>query len=199
MSQELFFTLMSTGIYLFGAIPYWRDVYHGRTLSHIFSSWIWLILVWFNTYILWKNQEFYAFIPGILMTVSLFMGTIVWYFHMRRISINWFDYFCLILAICGLIYYFFSLNTYYTIILTIIIDILAFLPTIKKWWLQPWSETTIIYFLWWLNQVFTLLAIQGTSTENILFWIYLLIANMSFAIAIIYRRYSLKWWHAIFE
>lgn len=38
MEKELLFALISTGIYLTGIIPYWRDVLRGRTFPHPFAT-----------------------------------------------------------------------------------------------------------------------------------------------------------------
>jgi multisubunit Na+/H+ antiporter MnhG subunit len=71
MERELIFALISTGIYLIGAIPLWRDVIHGRTIPHIFTYIVWLILIGFNIYVLFSNGEFITLIPVGLTMLSL--------------------------------------------------------------------------------------------------------------------------------
>ncbi len=199
MEKEVIFTIISISIYLVGAIPYWRDVLSGRTIPHLFSVLVWLILVWFNCYVLWLNGEWLWFIPSIIMAISLFFAVIFWVKMFKQIQINWFDYICLILSGLLLVYYFFSQNIINTVIFTVIIDFIAFLPTFKKGWLQPWTESILIYLLAWVNQIFTILSLSEFSMETSLFWGYIFFGNVIFFIMVAFRRYYLKWWNSIFD
>lgn len=200
MEKELIFALISTWIYLIGAIPYWRDVLNLRTIPHLFTYLVWLVLVGFNVYVSWHNHQWYTLIPNVIMLSSLTFGLIygVRWFH--KVHINWFDYLCLTLAIWLIAYWFFSKNILYTVILTAIIDFIAFLPTFKKWWLQAWTESILIYFMSVVGQLFTLLSLAGTQNlENSIFWGYLFFANLTFFFMVFFRRWYLKGWNSIFE
>ena len=200
MSSELLFAGISTFIYLIGIIPYWRDVIHWRTLPHPFTTGVWAIIVGFNAYVLFLDGEYYSLIPSIIMTLSLIIFWVgYWIVAFKKILINWFDYLCFIFAVLLILYWFVSWNILNTIILTLIIDFIAFLPVFKKWWLQPWTETVFAYFMAGINQIFTLFALSSPNLETSLFWIYLLISNIIFCIVVLYRRYSLKGWKSIFE
>lgn len=200
MEKELLFALISTAIYLIWVIPYWRDIVSGRTTMHIFTYWLWWILVSFNVLVLLKNSEHYALIPSGLMWISLTWATLLWFFHLKKIIINWFDWVCLSLWIFLIIYWFLSKNILNTVILTLIIDFIAFLPTFKKWWLQPWTESILIYFMSAIGQIATLLSLSWfQDIENALFWWYLFFANLIFFFMVALRRYYLKWWKSIFE
>ncbi len=199
MEKEVTFAIISTWLYIIWAIPYWKDVFKWRTIPHVFSVFVWLILVWFNCYVLWLNKEWLWFIPSILMAISLLFGVIYWIKLFKQVLINWFDYLCLWLAGWLLVYYFFSGNITNTVVLSMIIDFVAFLPTFKKWWLQPWTESILIYFLAWINQIFTLLALSSPNFETSLFWIYIFFANLIFFFMVAIRRWHLKWWNSIFE
>lgn len=200
MDRELLFALISTGIYLVGIIPYWSDVLKGRTYPHPFTTGVWTILVGFNSYVLFIRGEYYSFIPSILMTISLVVFWIgFWSYYFKKISMNWFDYLCLILAIGMLFYWFLSKDVLNTVILTLIIDLIAFLPVFKKWWIAPWTETIFAYFMAWVNQIFTFLALRAPNPETSIFWIYLLVSNIIFCLMVIYRRWSLEGWKSIFK
>ena len=76
--------------------------------------------------------------------------------------------------------------------MTILIDFIAYLPVFKKGWLAPWSETAISYFIPGFTQVFTLLSLDTLTLENSSFWFYLFLANITFVILLLSRRYYLK-------
>ena len=199
MQQEIIFAVISTVIYLIGVIPYWKDVLSWRTIPHIFSIWVWFILTSFNCYVLWLSREWLSFIPSIIMNISLIFSIFYWVKMFKLIRINWFDYMCLFLAWLLLIYYSISQNIFNTVILTIIIDFIAFLPTFKKGWLQPWTESIFIYLLAWINQIFTFLALSSPNLETSLFWLYIFFANIIFYCMVFFRRWYLRGWASISE
>lgn len=200
MEREFIFAIISVSIYLIWAIPYWKDLLHGRTTPHIFTYSLWWILVAFNVFVLLKNSEYYALIPSVLMLASLTWATIYGFFVWRKIQINWFDWVCLSLWILLVTYWLSSGNVLNTVMLTLVIDLIAFLPTFKKWWLTPWTESILIYFMSAVGQIATLLSLSGfENLENALFWWYLLFANLVFFFMVFFRRWYLKGWGSIFE
>ncbi len=199
MTKELIFTLISTCLIIGWNIPYIFDVWKWRSFPHPISFWVWSILTGFNTYVLFISGEYLGFISGWAIFLTTFILAILGVIHYKKIYINWFDYICLFLIIGLLFYWIFSRNVINTVILTTLIDMIAFLPTFKKGWLRPWSETAIAYFIPWVTQIFTILSIQTPNIETTLFWWYLLFANLTFVTMVISRRNYLKWWNSIFE
>ena len=194
MSQELIFALLSSIIFLIWAYPYIRDVLHWKTIPHLFTYVVWLILMSFNCFVIWNNREWMTLIPSILMWLSVLFWCIYGIPGLRKITINWFDYLCLWSAILLIGYWWMTKNILHTVILTTIVDLIAFLPTFKKWWLQPWTETIFFYFMWAINQILTLFSLSSLGNlENTIFWFYLFFANWIFFLMVAYRRYSLKW------
>ncbi len=161
---------------------------------------IWFVLVWFNCFVLFSNKEFYGLMPSGLMLLSLIFSIFFGMKMFRRIQLNWFDYFCLGLTIILIGYWIIFRNTLNTVILTALVDFIAFLPTFKKWWIAPWTESILVYFMSAMGQIFTLLSLSGfQDLENMIFWWYLFFANLIFFFMVVLRRYTLKWWKSIFE
>ena len=135
----------------------------------------------------------------VILLICLTWETIVGSLRRKSISLNWFDYLCLILSVLCILYLIIYKNLYYTAIFTAIIDFIAILPTFKKSWLQPWTETAWNFFIWWISQLFTVLAMTAPDVETMIFWLYVLVIDLILVIFILSRRYSLKWWKSIFE
>ncbi len=200
MPKELLFAFISTTIYLSGAFFYWRDTYRKRTLPHPFSNIIWLILVGFNFFVLLNQREYYSLIPLIPLIFSICVFGIGYGLRgIRKIRINWFDYLCFSLAIVMLLYWYLSRNVLNTVIFTCIIDVITFLPVIKKSWLLPWTETCVSWFTGILNMWFLYLAQTGATLESSLYWLAYVSVNALIVIVIISRRWYLKGWKSIFE
>ena len=200
MEKELLFALISTIIYLSGSFFYWKDTLRGRTIPHIFSNIIGLILVGFNFYVLLMKWEYYSLIPLFPLIFSIcFFGIGYGFLGFRKIHMNWFDYFCFALAISMLLYWYVSRNILNTVIFTCIIDVITFLPVIKKSWLLPWTETSIAWFTGILNMGFLYLAQTDATLETSLYWLTYVIVNALIVWVIIGRRFYLKGWESIFK
>ena len=134
MEKEVIFAIISTTIYIVAIIPYLRDVLSWKTLPHPYSQLVWTIVFFISTLVLLYKEEYIWSIPGIASTIA----NCVWCFYgfksYGKLPINWFDKLCLVLAILTLIYWIITRDFFNTIILAISIDILAFLPTLKKYW-----------------------------------------------------------------
>lgn len=199
MDKELIFALISTLFIIVGIVPLWRDIVKWRTIPHPFTTWIWVILVAFNLFVLFQSQEYIWFIPNILSFISLFAETVIWVILIKRIHMNWFDSLCLTLAIGTIIYFLITRNTLHTVISTVLIDALAFLPTWKKWWISPWTETAWNYFIGGMAQLFVILSLEMINLETSLYWGFVLVVDILFVALLLSRRYYLKWWKSIFD
>lgn len=163
MEKELLFALISSVFLIIGVVPYFRDVIGWRTFPHPFSYFVWFILTGFNTGVLFLQWEYISFVPALLNTFSCIIFTLYGIRVLKKIQINSFDYTFLVLALLLLPFYFYTKDLLLTVIFSVIIDFLGYLPTIKKWWLTPWTESILIYFMSAVGQVATLLSLSRDS------------------------------------
>lgn len=199
MEKEVIFALISTALFFIGIIPYFRDVIKKRTIPHPFSYIVWGILTGFNSYILYTQNEHISLIPTVISTISCMVLTIYGFKMFRLIQINTLDYLFLSLAILVFPLYFLTEDALKAVIFTVIIDFLAYLATIKKWWLQPWTETIFTFLIVWVNHGLIIFTQETITWEWSLFWWYMFISNFFVFFMILFRRYYLKWWHSIFD
>ncbi len=199
MEKELLFALISIAFFFIGIIPYFRDVIKEKTIPHPFSYIVWSILTWFNSYVLYTQQEYISLVPAIISTISCIILTIYGFRMFKRIQINFLDYTFLLLAFLVFPVYLITQDALKAVIFTIIIDFLAYLATIKKWWLQPWTETIFTFFIVWVNHGLIILTQANITWEGSLFWWYIFVANFFVFFMILSRRWYLKWWKSIFE
>jgi hypothetical protein len=114
----------------------------------------------------------------------------------RKISIGWFDYLCVVLAlVClGLAYRYGAANA---IIPTILVDILVLTPTLTKIWRNPDSEDAWAWILVVFSQAATLLSLSTHTLENSLFWGYVMCMNALVAVYILRRRLVVHSWRFV--
>jgi hypothetical protein len=199
MQKELIFAIASGGLFLLSTLPYLRDTLKWKTTPHPFSTGIWLILVGFTCYVLWQDKEYFGLIPWSIIVASLIVRFIYGIRFFKTIPINWFDYLCLAMSICTLIYYWISRDTLISIVLAALIDLIAFLPTFKKAWLQPWSETLSFWLIGALVDTLTIASLVSPIPETVFFWGSAVVSHIVFVLMVTGRRYYLKWWNSIFN
>jgi len=170
-----------------GAIPYAIGIIRWEVLPHVFSYLSWFILIGINFLVLLQMHGWWSLLPAGVHVVFMIVCSIAGFFVFRKISINWFDYLCFGLAIITF-FIWWKINITDAIFMAIFVDILAFLPTFKKWWIQPRSE-----YLWpWINStlfvIFLLLSLPELTFTSAAFYIYLFTSNGIFCIMLWYRQ-----------
>jgi len=102
-------------------------------------------------------------------------------------KINSFDVVCGIISLFALILYVFTHNLSISILFAIISDGLAYIPTIRKSWNFPESETGLMYTTGIVSNIIGLLTIKMWTFPIYSFGIYIVLFN-SMVVFSIYRK-----------
>ena len=121
-----------------------------------------------------------GFFPLITLIIFLFRKDNYW-------KISLFDIVCGSLAVLALIFYVFTHNLSVSIIFAILSDALAYLPTLKKSWYFPETESSSAYVGGALNNTIALSIIKNWSFAIYAFPAYLIFSNL-LEICFIYRK-----------
>ena len=100
-----------------------------------------------------------------------------------------FDYFCGLFSVIALVLWLVANLPVYAILLAVIADFFAAIPTIKKSWTNPESETGIAYVLSFISVLVILPTIKVFDIQNTAFQIYLLTVNVIIIYAIYRKRF----------
>jgi uncharacterized protein with PQ loop repeat len=170
-----------------GYAPYIRDILKNKTKPHIFSWLIWSIV----TAIIYALQVSSGAGPGswgtLWLTVILFLICVLGLKN-GRTNIKKIDVVFLLLALLALPLWLVIKQPVLSIILLSTIDMLGFLPTIRKSWAEPYSETLSLYTITTFRHALSILAL---AEYNIVTWLFpasWVIANALFSIMLIVRR-----------
>ena len=131
-----------------------------------------------------------AWITLAITIVSL--GVFIWSLKNGSKLIRPTDFLFLGLAILALIFWLYAKQPVISIILLSTTEMLGFIPTVRKTWHQPHSETLSFYLITTFRHA---LGIGALSKYTIVTWLYPLtwtIANLLFAVLLIIRRSSIK-------
>ena len=171
-----------------GYVPYDRDIIKGSTKPHIFSWFIWGLI----TLIVFALQVYGG--AGIASLVTLCaalmcIGVIFLGLKHKSISdITKIDVVFLCGALVSIAVWIFAKQPVLSALFATTIDILAFVPTIRKSWHKPYTETLSMNLLTTFRFGLVLISLDAYSLLTLLYPVTWLIGNGLFALMLIYRR-----------
>ncbi len=172
---------------LVGNIPYLRDVIRKKIQPHPYTWLVWS-LVSLTTFFggLQKGAGIGALPTGVaeLFTIIIFIFSLQYGFkQIRKI-----DTIFLVCALLGFIPWILTKDPTMSIIIVVTIDMVAFIPTLRKTWHTPRSETPVLYSMNVLRHILTLFSLGGYNIATMLHSIVMIILNSSMTTIILGRR-----------
>ncbi len=187
MNIKIFLGLLAALFAAGSAFLYIRDIFRGNTKPHIYTWLIWTIL----TIIGFLGQLHGgggpgAWATGVTSIYTLFV--LVLSFFYGTSDITKFDTVCLALAVLSIVPWILAQNVLLSVILATFTDILGFLPTMRKTWNAPKSESLgSMYF----DALKHSLSIASLQRYSLITWLYptgVLCAKIVIIAEITYRR-----------
>lgn len=176
---------------IIGYIPYFRDIFKGKTKPHAFSWLIWGILtaIAFAGQVT-SNGGYGAWVTGF----TAFCCFIIFLIALQKGSKEFplVDWISLGGAFAGLILWAVTKNPLTAIILVTIVDTIGFIPTFRKSYTRPNEETLATYTLSAIKYIFGIAALSTFSLVNILYPISLVVTNSLFIFMVLIRRSKLQ-------
>lgn len=179
--------VFATALTVFGYIPYLRDILKKKTKPHLYTWLIWLITQGTATAaLLYGGGKFGSF--------SLILGTILVFFNLLlsfkygTTDITLSDKIVLALALLAIIIWWQLDNPLIAVLMVSAIDGAGYIPTIRKSFKNPWSETLSF---WAIMAVVDILSIIANAEYNFLTVSYLamlFVANMAVVLVCFFRR-----------
>lgn len=168
-------------------VPYILDVVHKKTKPNIVSWFTWTLLTSIATAAAFSAGENEAAWLTLANAVGTF--TIVLLGLRNGIAkLTWFDFACQVGALVALAAWLIFDNPAVAIIGVVFIDFLGVLPTIKHSWESPEEETWQTFALSTIAPMFTIASLYTYSIENLLYPLYLLLADGLVMVIILYGR-----------
>ena len=172
-------------------IPYYRDILKGRTRPHIYSWSLWGLL----TILLVALQIRGGAGPAVWVTIAaglLCIGVVILSLKNGSRDITKSDTSVAILSLAAIFFWLIVDQPVVSIILVIVADMLAFIPTVRKSYNDPYSETLSLYVTNALRFCLALLAVENytfLSSSWIIAWA---CGNTLLSILLIVRRKQMK-------
>lgn len=170
-----------------GYIPYLRNVLRGTTKPHVYTWFVWGSM----TLIIFALQISDNAGPGAWVTlVTAILSLTIFALGMRQgdKDITKSDTLSFVAAIFALGLWLFAEQPVATTVLLVTVGMLGFIPTIRKSWNKPYTETISTYVINSFRQGLSFFALTNYSILTWLFPITWSIANGLFVLFLIIRR-----------
>lgn len=187
---KIIISFVAVFLTIVGYIPYLRDTFKKKTIPHVYSWFVWATV----TAIAYFLQVSAGAGVGSWVTLAVaVIAYIIFILGLRngKKDITRSDTVFFVLAIVAIFLWLVVKQPVLSVILVSAIDILGFIPTVRKSWSKPQSETLFTYELNAFRHGLSLLALQQ---YNIITWLYpasWALANLLFSIMLVVRRRQL--------
>ena len=172
-------------------VPYFRDIFRGTTKPHPFT---WLVFAILNGVVFFGQVAAGAgpgaWITGMTAIATLSLAVVGFYASGRYIVLI--DYVCLAGGILGVVLWFVTKEPLTAIIVATITDMVAFIPTIRKAYEAPETETASMYVLGTMKYALSLFALDSFNLTTALFPASISTINILFLIMVWLRRRQLR-------
>lgn len=189
MSIAHILVIISALISFGGAYAYIADTIKGKTKPNRISWSMWALSPLIGTGAaiaahadLWATSRIFlaGFLPLLVFLASFVDKKSYW-------QLTVFDFLCGLCSFFAIIAWILFSSTNIAILLAVLGDACASLPTLKKAWTHPHTETAITYVTSFISVVLIIPSIPSWTIENSAFQIYLLLCN-SILLFTVYRK-----------
>lgn len=174
-----------------GNISYFRDVLSKRVKPHPYTWFVWTIVsgvTFFGQ--LAKGAGVGALPTGVAETFTLVIFLYSLQYGFKQVTKI--DTYFLIFALLGLIPWYVYKDPTVSIIVVVSIDVIAFIPTLRKTWLETATESPELYGMNVARHIATLFSLQAYNIATTLHSIVMIVVNAIMTFLII-RGYKKKY------
>ena len=182
-----FIAIIAALIAIAGNLPYLIDIVKKRVEPHPYTWLVWTIVSGITFFGQIAKGAGVGAIPtgaAEIFTIIIFLFSLQYGFK----NIKKIDTYFLIFALLGLIPWILTKDPTISVIIVVAIDLIAFVPTLRKTWSLPRSETPVLYAANVARHVLTLFSLQAYNIATMLHSIAMIITNSIMVIFIKTRK-----------
>ncbi len=170
-----------------GNIPYIWDILKGHVKPHPYTWMVWTIV---SGIVFFGQMAKGAGIGALPTAASEIFTLIIFLFSLKYgfKGINKTDTIFFVFALAGVLLWILTKDPTLSIIIAVTIDVIAFVPTLRKTWEYPSSETPILYSTNILRHILALFSLQTYNIATTLHSIAMIITNSLMTLFITFRK-----------
>ncbi len=182
--MKLYIAIIASILAIIGNVPYLIDVFKKKVEPHAYTWFIWSIV----SCVIFFGQVAKGAGIGALPTAASEIFTILIFFfslkngfkHVKKV-----DHIFLAAALLGLIPWALTKDPTISVIIVVAIDLIAFVPTLRKTYKNPETETPILYSMNVLRHILMLFSLQAYNIATMLHSFSMIITNTIMTIFIL--------------
>jgi hypothetical protein len=181
------FALIAIIFAFIGNVPYLRDVISQKIKPHPYTWLVWSLV----SGITFLGQFAKGGGVGTLPTLVSEIFTIIIFLFALRYgfkNIDRKDTYFLIIALLGLIPWWLTNDPTISVVVVVMIDLIAFIPTLRKTWHAPKTENPILYFMNVTRHILTLFSLEAYNIATTLHSISMIVVNALMTWIIVFSR-----------
>ena len=168
--------LIAAALAIVGNIPYLKDVINKRVQPHPYTWLVWSLV----SGVTFFGQLAKGAGVGAIPTGASEIFTIIIFFFSLRYGFSKVekrDTYFLVAALLGIIPWLLTKDPTISVIIVVAIDLIAFIPTLRKTWNYPTTETPALYSMNVARHILTLFSLQAYNVATMLHSIAMIITN----------------------
>ncbi len=164
-----------------GNISYLRDTLRGNIKPHPYTWFLWSIVsatTFFGGIV--KGAGIGALPTGIAegFTIIIFLLSFKYFIQGKSARVRLLDHVLLVTALLGLIPWFITKDPTISVVIVVAIDLVAFIPTLRKTWHAPETERPLLYQMNVSRHVLTLFSLGAYNVATMLHSIVMIAVNI---------------------
>jgi inorganic pyrophosphatase len=184
---KIIFAIIALIISLLAFYPYLRDIFLKKTKPHVYTWFIWTITQSTAVYALWYGGGGWG---AVELTVGTFLVFIIFLFSLTRgtKNVTKSDTIVLFIALLSVLIWWILDNPIFSVIMVSLIDFFGYIPSYRKCWNDPWSETLSTWLLFAIGNIFAIFALNEYNVLTLTYLITIIIGNIILIIISLLRR-----------
>ena len=187
MDIKIIFTIVATAIGIAAFFPYLRDIFLLKTKPHAYTWLIWSITQGTAVFGIWYGGGSWG---ALNLTVGTIFVIIIFLFSLKygTKNITKSDTAILIAAFCAILVWWLLDQPFISVIMVSVIDVIGYIPSFRKSYHEPWSETLASWITFSASNIFAMLALNEYNFLTTTYLVAITFANISLFVFCFLRR-----------
>lgn len=188
---KIIFAVIAIAVGTYAFVPYIRDIFLKRTQPHAYTWLIWTLTQGIAVAGLWYGN---GNLGAIGLTIGVFFAFFVFIFSLKygTRNITKGDTVVLVVALSAILVWWQLNNPILAIFMVSAIDAFGFIPTFRKSWQDPWSETVLSWILFSIGNIFAILALSSYNYLTLTYLITITVFDFIVLSTCLIRRNKVK-------
>lgn len=187
MNIKIIFTAIATVIGVIGFYPYLKDIFLLKTKPHLYTWLVWTITQGAAVSGIWYGGGGWG---ALNLTVGTILVVIVFLFSIKygTKNITKSDTAVLIAALCAILVWWQLDEPLVSVMMVSIIDVVGYIPSFRKSYHEPWSETITTWIIFAVSNIFAIMALSEYNLLTTPYLVAITSANIVLTVICLSRR-----------